>query len=189
MVDCFAIFGLTRAASLNEEALRNAYTNASKAAHPDHGGSEDLASKVNAAYETLRAPENRLKHLLELASPDEAKRWRTVPLDDEMMSLFSALGKALEISAKFIERKAGAQSAIAKALLANEEMQHRESLERMGFEIDQRTKEMEQQLPAFDAEIASEKYSSWAKIAAMQAKFSYLARWQTQVRERLLFLM
>ena len=80
MVDCFAIFGLTRAASLNEEALRNAYTNASKAAHPDHGGSEDLASKVNAAYETLRAPENRLKHLLELAAPDEAKRWRTVPL-------------------------------------------------------------------------------------------------------------
>lgn len=189
MDDYFAILGLPRSASLNEEALRNAYALESKAAHPDHGGSEGLASKVNAAYETLRAPEKRLKHLLELAAPDDAKQWRTVPLDDDMMSLFSALGKALELSAKFIERKAGAQSAIAKALLANEEMQHRESLECIGFEIDLRKTEMEQQLTAFDVEIASAKFFSWPEIAAMQAKFSYLARWQTQVRERLLLLM
>ncbi len=189
MDDCFAILGLTRAASLNEEALRNAYVKESKAAHPDHGGSEDMASKVNAAYETLRAPEKRLKHLLELAAPDDAKQWRTVPLDDEMMNLFSALGKALEISAKFLERKAGAESAIAKALLASEEMQHRETLESIGFEIEQRRNEMEQELPASDADFASTKFSSWPKIAAMQARFSYLARWQTQVRERLLLLM
>lgn len=189
MNDCFAILDLPRLATLDEEMLRHAYSEKCRAAHPDHGGSEDLASKVNAAYETLRSPEKRLKHLLELAAPDDAKQWRTVPLDDGMMNLFSELGKALESSGKFLERKAGAQSAIAKALLTNEEMQHRETLERIGFEIDRRKTEMEQQLPAIDSELASADTTAWSRLAAMQAKFSYLARWQTQVRERLLALM
>ncbi len=189
MEDCFAIFGLPRIASLNEEALRNAYAEKSKTAHPDHGGSEALAAKVNAAYETMRTPEKRLKHLLELAGPDEAKAWRTVPLDDAMMNLFSELGKALEASAKFLERKAAAQSAIAKSLLANEEMQHRETIERIGFEIDRRKTELEQQLPALDAELMMKDAAAWSRLAAMQAKLAYLARWQTQVRERLLLLM
>lgn len=189
MEDCFAILGLPRVASLNEEALRNAYAQKSKVAHPDHGGSEVEAAKVNAAYETLRAPEKRLKHLLELAGPEDAKAWRTVRLDDAMMNLFSALGKALELSAMFLERKAGAQSAIAKALLANEEMQHRETIERIGFDIDQRKTELEQQLPMLDSGLAKSDISAWSRLAAMQAKLAYLARWQMQVRERLLALM
>lgn len=181
MNDCFAILGLPRVASLDEEALRHAYAERSRAAHPDHGGNETLAAETNAAFETLRAPEKRLKHLLELAAPDGGKQWRTVPLDDAMMSLFSKLGAALESSAKFLEKKTKAQSALAKALLANEEMQQRETLEQIGFEIEQRRSEMEQRLPELESE--------WPQLAAMQAKFAYLSKWQTQVRERLLALM
>lgn len=189
MNDCFAILDLPRLATLDEEILLHAYAEKCRAAHPDHGGSEVEAAKVNAAYETLRAPEKRLKHLLELAGPDDAKAWRTVPLDDAMMNLFSELGKALEDSAKFLERKAGAQSAIAKALLANEEMQHRESLEQIGFDIERCRSEMELQLPAMDDAIENTDESVWPKFAAVQAKFAYLSKWQSQVRERLLALM
>src|SRR5688572_14192364 len=101
-VDFFAVLGLPRAAALDEQRLHRAYTERSRTAHPDHGGSEALAAQLNAAYEVLRSPEKRLKHLLELAAPPEAKAWRTVPLDESMMSLFSELGKALESSAKFL---------------------------------------------------------------------------------------
>ena len=98
-----------------------------------------------------------------------------------MMSLFSKLGAALESSAKFLEKKTKAQSALAKALLANEEMRQREALEQIGFEIEQRRNEMEQQLPVLESE--------WPQLATMQAKFAYLSKWQTQVCERLLALM
>ncbi|MCE9519681.1 MAG: hypothetical protein K8R87_09035 [Verrucomicrobia bacterium] len=181
MTDAFAMLGLPRCAALNDEALQKAYAAHSRIAHPDLGGDETHAAEVNAAYETLRAPDKRLKHLLELASPENARQWRTVPLDEMMMSLFSKLGAALETSANFLERKQKTQSALAKALLANEEMHHRETLEQIGLEIERRRVEMEQQLPALESE--------WAQLGAMQAKFSYLMKWQTQVRERLLALM
>ena len=189
MNDGFATLGLPRAAALDEEKLRNAYSERSRTAHPDHGGNEALAAETNAAFETLRSPEKRLKHLLELVGPEDARAWRTVPLDDVMMRLFSELGRALAMSAKFLERKSKAQTAIAKALLANAEMQHREALERIGFEIELRRGEMEQQLPELDGALTNADESVWPQLAAMQAKFAYLSRWQTQLRERLLALM
>lgn len=189
MEDCYAILGLPRSVALAEETLHRAYAEKSKAAHPDHGGSDQSAAETNAAYETLRAPERRLKHLLELAAPDDAKAWRTVPMDDKMMTLFSALGKALDASAKFLERKSKAQSALAKALLANEEMQQREVLEEIGFEIEGSRTEMEARLPLLDQALPEADAETWKELALMQARFSYLARWQSQVRERLLALM
>jgi curved DNA-binding protein CbpA len=187
--DSFTTLGLPRAATLDEPALQRAYTTHSRTAHPDHGGSEALAAKVNAAYETLRHPEKRLKHLLELAGPSDAKAWRTVPLDEGMMTLFSELGKTMEVTSKFLERKARAASAIARAVLAGEEMRHRETLETIGFEIERQKNEMAARLPTLDATIAGGDASVWKQVAAMQARFAYLAKWQSQVRERLLALM
>lgn len=188
-VDSFAVLGLPRTAALDEQTLHRAYVEHSRAAHPDHGGSEAHAARVNAAYETLRSPEKRLKHLLEIAGPAEAKAWRTVPLDEAMMSLFSELGRAMDATAKFLERKSKAASALAKALLTNEELQHRETLERIGIEIDQRRGDMEAQLPPLDAALAGGDTEAWKQIAAVQARLAYLAKWQAQVRERLLALM
>ncbi len=183
MFDAYKTLNFTRRAALDEGALQKAYAAHSRAAHPDHGGDESRAAEVNAAYEILRATDKRLKHLLELAAPVDAKQWRTVPIDEGMMSLFSELGAALEASAKFIDRKLKAQTALSKALLANEEMQQRESLERIGFELDRRRKEMEAELPGLDASM------DWKQLGVLQAKFAYLAKWQTQVRESLLALM
>lgn len=188
-MDCFELLGIPRAAALDESALHRAYTEHSRMAHPDHGGSEALAAQVNAAFDTLRSPERRLKHLLELGAPEAAKAWRTVPLDDAMMSLFSGLGRALESTAKFLERKDRAVSALAKALLAAEELRHRETLERIGFEIEQRNQDMQAQLPALDEALGRHDADAWKQLAAMQARFAYLAKWQAQVRERLLALM
>jgi curved DNA-binding protein CbpA len=188
-MDAYQILSLQRSAALDEEALHKAYAEKSRAAHPDHGGSDELAAAVNAAYETLRTPEKRLKHLLEMAAPEDAKAWRTVPMDDGMMALFSELGKALDASGKFLEKKGRAQSTLAKALLANEEMQQREVLEDIGFEIENRRREMEQRLSALDEALPKGDADTWKEVALMQARFAYLARWQAQVRERLLALM
>lgn len=188
-VDSFSLLSLPRAAALDEAVLHRAFTELSRTSHPDHGGSEAMAAQVNAAYETLRSPDRRLKHLLEVAGPPDAKAWRTVPLDESMMSLFSSLGTAMDASAKFLERKAKASSALAKALLTGEEMQHRESLERIGFELAGHLSAMESQLPDLDAALETDDGTAWQRLAVMQARFAYLAKWQAQVRERLLALM
>ena len=188
-MDCFELLALPKKADLSENEIHLAYAAKSKAAHPDHGGSEEHAAEINAAYETLRASEKRLKHLIEIAAPDDVKAWRSVPLDEAMMSLFAVLGNALQASEKFLQRKSAAQSALAKALLTNEEMRHRETLERIGFEIETRRSEMETKLPEMDAAMQSNDANAWRQIAAMQAKFAYLAKWRTQIRERLLALM
>ncbi|HEY2572600.1 MAG TPA: DnaJ domain-containing protein [Verrucomicrobiaceae bacterium] len=189
MTDAFAILGLPRQAALDGESLRQAYAARSRAAHPDHGGDEQQAAEVNQAYETLRAPEKRLRHLLELVAPKDEKQWRTVPMDESMMSHFSMLGKALESSAKFLERKHEAQSAIAKALLASGEMQHREALERIGMELEGRRIEMEARLSEIDAALHANDATIWKQVAILQARFAYLGKWQTQIRERLILLM
>lgn len=189
MVDSFALLGLPRTAALLESSLHQAYTEHSRIAHPDHGGTEALAAQVNAAYDTLRHPEKRLKHLLEIAGPAEARAWRTVPLDDTMMSLFAELGKTLDVTGKFLERKSKTTSALARALLTNEELLHRDVLETLGFQIEKLRGDMEAQLSALDAALSKSAPDAWKQLATFQARFAYLAKWQTQVRERLLALM
>lgn len=189
MEDCFVILGLPRSAAVDEETLHKAYADKSRSAHPDHGGSDAEAARTNAAYETLRAPERRLKHLLELGAPEDAKAWRTVPMDEPMMALFLHLGKTLEASAKFLEKKSKAQSALAKALLANEEMQQREALEAIGFEIEERRRVLEAGLGELDQTLREGSREAWKNAALAQARFAYLGKWQTQMRERLLALM
>jgi curved DNA-binding protein CbpA len=187
--DYFTALGLPRAATIDEQTLHRAYTEHSRTAHPDHGGSEAAAAQINAAYETLRHSEKRLKHLLDLEGPSEASAWRTVPLDESMMRLFSELGKAMQSTTDFLERKRKAASALAKALLAGEEMKHRETLENIGFEIDAGKKAMESGLPTLDLAIANQNADAWKQVAMTQARLAYLAKWQAQVRETLLALM
>jgi curved DNA-binding protein CbpA len=188
-LDHFATLGLPRTVALDEQALHLAYTERSRAAHPDHGGSEAMAAQVNAAYETLRHPEKRLKHLLEISGPPEATVWRTVPLDENMMRLFSELGNAMNASAKFLEQKEKAASALAKALLTGEEMKQRESMEQIGFQIEEERRHLEALLPSLDTAIGNQDTEGWKHLAASQARFAYLAKWQAQLRERLLALM
>lgn len=187
--DAFATFSIPRSVAVDPAVLQDAYAALSREAHPDHGGTEDRAAAVNAAYETLRFPERRLKHLIEIAAPEDAKAWRTVPLDDSMMSVFMELGRALEASAKLLERKGKAASVLARALLANEELALRERLETIGFGIEEKKVAMESALPALDARLAAGDEQVWKDIAATQARLAYLAKWQTQIRERLLALM
>jgi hypothetical protein len=68
-------------------------------------------------------------------------------------------------------------------------MKYREALEHLGFEIETRKRDMESSLPSLDAALANQEPDAWKQLAAAQARLAYLAKWQAQVRERLLALM
>lgn len=187
-LDGFQVMGLKPSAAMDGEALQRAYATLSRERHPDHGGSDADAAAVNAAFEKLRLPERRLKHLLELAGPEEAKSWRTVPLDEAMMAIFGRLGGVLQKASIMGEKLEGARSALVKALLANGVLKLRDELEALGLEIASKREEMEAGLGGLDQRWQNGDSEAWKELAVLQAKFAYLGRWQAQIRESLLHL-
>ncbi len=186
MPNAFALLGLPRIAALDDEALQQAWLAASRSAHPDQpGGDAARAAEINSAYETLQAPEKRLKHLLDL----HAIPWRTVPIDEAMMSLFGKMGPALQSVAAFLKRKQTATSALAKALLAPEEMRLREQLEALGTTLDAERTALLADLPSFDTRLSAGDSTALNDLQILQARLAYFGKWQTQVREALLSLM
>lgn len=186
MSNAFALLGLPRVAALDADALQQAWLAASRGAHPDQpGGDATRAAEINAAYETLQTPEKRLKHLLDLHQVP----WRTVPIDDAMMALFGQLGPALQNVAAFLKRRQSATSALAKALLAPEEMRLREQLEALGTMLDEERTTLLEALPAFDTRLSGGDASALHDLQILQARLAYLGKWHTQVREALLSLM
>lgn len=186
MPNAFALLGLPRIAALDDEALQQAWLAASRSAHPDQpGGDAARAAEINTAYETLQAPEKRLKHLLELNEVP----WRTVPIDEAMMALFGKMGPALQSVAAFLKRKQGATSALAKALLAPEEMRLREQLEELGVTLDAERSALLDNLPAFDERLSAGDTRVLSDLQILQARLAYFSKWQAQVREALLSLM
>ncbi len=175
MTDAFAVLELPRAATLTEEQVRVAYFEKSKAPEADK-------TALNAAFELLLAPERRLKHLIDLAAPAEAKQWRAVAMSEDLMALFLALGKVRPQAEALIEKRGKAQSVLAKALLEKETFARRDELEQIGTALDEKRQELEAQLQGMGAE-------DWQALAEAQARFAYLAKWQGQVREMLLKMM
>lgn len=187
MPDAFTLLSLAPSAALDEETLQSAYLTATRQAHPDQaGGNTALSSELNAAFETLKSPVSRLKHLVEQHSNTP---WRAVPLDTGLMSLFEKLGPLLQVSAVFLKKKQTATSALAKALLAGEEMRLRESLEELGMLIDEAWQQIDGQLKNYDDRIAAEDTCVWSDIQGTQARLAYLSKWRAQIREVLLGLM
>jgi len=186
MPDAFTLLGMPRVAALDESALRQAWLEAGRATHPDlPGGDTARSAEVNAAFETLQAPEKRLKHLLELYRVP----WHSVPIDEAMMALFSRLGAALQEVASFLKRKQSATTALSRALLSPEEMRWRETLEHLIQEIEAGRAACLAALPELDTRLQTGDESVLATLQAMQARLAYYARWQAQARESLLALM
>lgn len=187
MPDAFALLNLPPCAALDASLLQTAYLAASREAHPDQqGGDVELSAELNAALEILKSPVTRLKHLLEHHSNTP---WRAVPLDSGLMRLFEKLGPLLQTAGAFLKKKQAAASALARALLASEEMRLRESLEDLGLQIDEAWQALEADLPGLDARLAAGDTATWAEVQSIQARLAYLSKWRSQIREALLGLM
>lgn len=185
MTDAFALLGLPPRAALDESVLQDAWREAARAAHPDQpGGDASRAAELNAALDTLKSPVSRLKHLLDR----QAVARRAVPLEAGLMNLFERLGPLLQRGQALLTKKQAAATALAKALLAREEMALREALETLGVEIAEAWSALEAGLPDLDARLAAGDSAAWTDLQACQARLAYLDKWRRQLRELLLAL-
>jgi curved DNA-binding protein CbpA len=191
MRDAFEKLGLKRCAALEEETLKTAWLEHGRAAHPDQaGGDAVLSAEINAAYEMLREPESRLKHLLELEHADQAAAWATVPMEERLMQVFMKLGPVLQKVEAFAKKREAATSALAQALLAGEQMRVQEDLEERMNELTDLRENLEAELEQVDAlREEGDVAHAMEVMRVLRAKFAYVGKWQRQAREALMRLV
>lgn len=180
-MDAFATLGMPRRSAVTEEQVRAAYFAAAKVADADQAA-------LNAAFELLLMPDKRLKHLLEIAGPPEAAKWRTVTMGEGMMALFSSIGQVRPSAEALIEKRTRATSALSKALTERQAFALADEVESIGLSLEEARRALEADLPALDEALSQEGDAPWIRLAEVQAHFAYLAKWQAQVREMLMRL-
>ena len=190
MSDAFALLGLPREAALDAEAVKTAYLERCRSAHPDQaGGDARLSADLNAAYELLSEPEGRLKHLLELEAGSTANAWATVPMEEPLMNLFSRLGALLSRLDTWTQKRDAAASALARALLTGEQMSLQEEVESVLAALDDQRQQRCACLADIDRLRAEDPAAALEPARALRAQFAYLAKWTAQAREALLRLV
>ena len=113
MTDYFALFNEPRRPWLDAEALKQKFLALSATVHPDRvhnlgeaerAAAQERYTELNAAYNCLREPKERLQHLLELELGALPKDIQRIP--SELMDLSLEVGKACREADAFLAEKA-----------------------------------------------------------------------------------
>ena len=186
MMDCFEVLGIEKAAALDEEAVRRQYHEAAKNSHPDQAENEEereafskRSAELNQAWETLRHPVSRLRHLLELIDPGGK---RDAGIDGSLVEIFGEVGRAVQKADAFFSKRSKASSALGKALLADEQIEVQESLQGVLGRVTAAHEERISELARVDVDSVSD-------LEAVYTQLTFLDKWQRQIQDRLLRIL
>lgn len=175
MKDYFALMGIPRRPAVDEETVKEAYFRLAATWHPDaEQGETEKFRQLQEAYQTLKEPVARLRHLAELESGPTEESSRPA----EQMDLFLAVGAVVQEAKAFQSRREGARSALAKAVMGE-----------AGREIRQRVLNVQTQVETTLAGLQSELKiidQRWPEVSSAELKnlastWRYLARWQNEL--------
>ena len=200
MTDSFALLNEPRRPWLDAGALKQKFLPLSSAVHPDRFHSASEAEKqqataryaeLNAAYNTLREPRDRLLHLLELelgAKPSDIQR-----IPPGTMDLFVEVGQLCRDVDSFLAQRGNVTSPLLKVQMFERGMEWTDKLQalqqRINAKRDELTGELQQMNAVWESAPA---VGSPERIAVLPLErleqiyrvFSYIARWSEQVQER-----
>lgn len=182
--DAFAVLGLDRHLTLEDDAIESAWRELSKEHHPDaEGGNADHAALLNRAYQALHTPGNRLRHWLEIHG---VERERQSTIDPDLMDLFAEVGALLESTDALLQKKKAATSALGQALLAESEMKTQQDLQALLGRLQQAQRESVERFPDFESALPQGE----ARAATTTlARLGFLEKWQNQVQDRIMTLI
>ncbi len=183
MSDHFAVLAQPRRPWLDPEALRESFHRAAARQHPDAGGGEGDFAALNTAHTTLREPPARLRHLLELEAPHLLAR--AAPIPPELADLFMQLAASRRALEAFQTKFSTTSSPLGRALLAAEKAALVRELESALARLTAAQDGALAELRTLDAAWVSPAAPEWEQLAALQARFAFLAKWSAQLREDL----
>jgi DnaJ-domain-containing protein 1 len=204
MTDAFALLSEPRRPWLDAEALKARFLPLSAAVHPDRVHSASEAEKaaantryaeLNAAYNALREPRDRLLHLLELEAGGKPKDVQRIP--PGTMDLFVEVGQTCRDTDEFLKQKSASDSPMVKLRLMQEGLDWLDRLQalqgRVNAKRDELTAELRQMNGAWEAAPAigiPERANALPldRLEQVYRAMSYVARWAEQIQERVVQL-
>jgi DnaJ-domain-containing protein 1 len=196
MTDFFALLNEARRPWIDPDALKQKFLALSTAVHPDrvHHAAEaerhaahQRYTELNTAYNCLREPKERLRHLLELergAKPQDIER---IPPD--MADSFFEVGKLCREADSFLATKDRTTSPLLKAGMFEEGHERADKLQALQRKINARRDELLSELkamnPAWEAGGSARTYDRLEEIYRL---LGYFGRWSEQLQERLMLL-
>lgn len=204
MIDAFALLSEPRRPWLDADALKSRFLPLSSEVHPDRVHSASEAEKaaansryaeLNAAYNTLREPRDRLLHLLELESGGKPRDVQRIP--PGTMDLFVEVGQSCRDADGYLQRKSQSESPMLKLRLMQEGLDWLDRLQglltRVHAKRDEFIAELRDLNAAWEAAPAvgtSERPAALPleRLEQIYRGMSYVARWSEQVQERIVQL-
>lgn len=202
MTDYFALLDEPRRPWLDPDQLRQKFLNLSTRVHPDRTHSlaegerkkaQDTYAEFNAAYTCLRAPKDRLRHLLELElgrNPDDIQR-----IPSAMMELMLEIGQACRATDVFLEEREKLKSPLLKVKSFEHSQAETEKLsgiqQRIGAQrglVIAAVKEIDEQWEATHSPNSNARVDPLSRLEESYRLLSYFDRWIGQIQERLVRL-
>lgn len=203
MTDCFALLDEPRRPWLDVAALKAKFLARSAEVHPDrvHNAPEaertaaqERYTALNAAFNTLREPKDRLQHLLELESGAKPGNIQSTP--PELTELFFEVGRLCRDVDFFLLEKGRANSPLLKVKMFQRAMDWTNQINALQQRLNAKRSELEAALQAMNETWAAAPTEPEVRRAALPLArleqlyrtFSFLSRWTAQLQERVVQL-
>lgn len=198
MIDYFALLDEPRRPWLDSEPLKEKFLALSSTVHPDRvhnlgeverAAAQERYTDLNAAYNCLREPRERLHHLLELERGALAKDIQRIP--GELMDISLEIGKACREADAFLVEKAKVTSPLLQVAFFERSEEFRDKLQALRQKIDGLNSRLQEELKRIDDAWQGNEGTRSAlfpRLEELYRLFSYFARWTAQIQERIVRL-
>lgn len=194
MVDYFALLREPRRPWLDTEPLKEKFFALSATVHPDRvhnlseterAAAQERYTELNAAYQCLREPKERLHHLLELERGVLPKDVQRIP--SELMDLSLEIGRACREGDALLAEKTKASSPLILVKLFERSQDFTEKLQALRQRVSTLNEHLNEELKQIDAAWESGHESRaglLSRVEELYRLFSYFTRWDAQIQER-----
>ena len=194
MTDYFALLNEQHRPWLDVETLKEKFLTLSATVHPDRvhnlsqterATAQERYTELNAAYNTLREPKDRLHHLLELELGALPKDIQRIPSD--LMDLSLEVGKACREADAFLAEKAKVTSPLLLVTFFERGNELAEKLQLLRGKIGSLNDRLVAELHQIDAawqSAATPKTILLPRLEELNRLFTYFGRWMAQLQER-----
>jgi curved DNA-binding protein CbpA len=202
MTDYFALLKEQRRPWIDTDLLKQKFLALSAEVHPDrvHGGEEsgkraaqERYAELNAAYNCMREPKDRLAHLLELETGAKPKQVQNVPSD--LMDAFMEITNECRGADAFLAEKNATTSPLLKLQLFERGQEWTEKLMKLQGKINSWREELMGRVKEMDGEWernrelgSAERQKLFGALEGLCQLLGYFGRWSAQIQERIVQL-
>jgi curved DNA-binding protein CbpA len=195
MTDYFALLHEPRRPWLDADALKARFHTLSAEVHPDRvhqaSAGDKLAAnqrytELNVAYNFLREPRSRIRHLLELELGAKPSDLTNVP--EDLMDLFFAVGKVFRAVDALLVEKGRATSPLLQVQFFERSQDGVEKLGDLRQKISTRRDVLVGELKVLDAAWEATIPKPTDRLLGIWRLLSFYDRWLAQIQERVVQL-